>query len=444
MGAYPSCSSVPSCSVSEDIQHLRALFPDKFSVEQNSGSESATLFAHDGKITLILVANADAANARNSVALVVDEFDINKIAKRNEENGKPYRVKKGPKRFVMEEIRLPGGSVLFLVNPTMVSSKRGRQVLVKALTRSATNNGEDEDIASSAEVEDETDTDSSSSNGTAPPLTESPDGRPSFPSLSFQLLQKDDQYEPLPLNSREGIPFETELFHGRILLLLRPPGDPAKEDPYWNEKIFSKKNRRVIIQVQGKFKQKPQGVVYAGGEITEPMKLGLVAKGLCKALLKLLKSFYDSIYYSFGDDEEPAQIVFPAYMFFERFIATKPGDTPPPMGEFFEESAESIRKRKSGKSLGEWNTEDTYSFSFYSMYLDLPTWSLCNLPFSNNISLRTFWGKSSLRICLYDRLAPKEEKKHKPEYNNYGLVVQVNFDIRSDGCLCVLGLSLLT
>ena len=103
---------------------------------------------------------------------------------------------------------------------------------------------------------------------------------PSFPTLDFRLLQKDGNLEPnFPLNTRTGVPFETDLFQGKVLFILRPPGNPAKEDPYWNEKIFKDKQRRVIVQVQGKFKTQPKGILFAGGEVSDPMKLGLLAKG---------------------------------------------------------------------------------------------------------------------------------------------------------------------
>jgi hypothetical protein len=56
------------------------------------------------------------------------------------------------------------------------------------------------------------------------------------------------------------------------------PNNP-QDDPYWNDKIFSKKKRRVVMQLQGKLKYKPKGVVYAGMEVSDPMKLGLLASG---------------------------------------------------------------------------------------------------------------------------------------------------------------------
>eukprot|EP00957_Ditylum_brightwellii_P173822 13232915-Ditylum_brightwellii.AAC.1 len=95
------------------------------------------------------------------------------------------------------------------------------------------------------------------------------------------------------------------------MLLVKP--DKPEDDPYWHDKLFSKKKRR------GKLKYKPKGNLYGGAEVTDQMRLGLVSK---------------------GKGDEWAHIVFPAWTFFDKIVATKPGDTPPPMDEDFPESAE--------------------------------------------------------------------------------------------------------
>ena len=41
------------------------------------------------------------------------------------------------------------------------------------------------------------------------------------------------------------------------------------------------------MQLQGRFKRLPRGVLYLGGEITERLTLGLVAKSLANVLLKV-------------------------------------------------------------------------------------------------------------------------------------------------------------
>ena len=57
----------------------------------------------------------------------------------------------------------------------------------------------------------------------------------------------------------------------------------------------------MALQVQGRFRQLPRGVLYLGGEITERLSLGLVAKSLANVLLKFVRARTSSLHYSFGD-----------------------------------------------------------------------------------------------------------------------------------------------
>ena len=48
-----------------------------------------------------------------------------------------------------------------------------------------------------------------------------------------------------------------------------------------------------VLQIQGKFKRQPRGVLYAGSEVSEPMKLGLLAKGyVCHVVIPTRKRFF--------------------------------------------------------------------------------------------------------------------------------------------------------
>ena len=93
------------------------------------------------------------------------------------------------------------------------------------------------------------------------------------------------------------------------------------------------------------------------------------------------------------------------------------------MGEEFVEPAEVVRKRKAFKTKIDWNTNDTYSMSFYSMYVDFPSWSVVNVPLlGKNINLQTFWGNSSASVVLYEI---DDSGDHRHTNNNYVLAVQV-------------------
>jgi hypothetical protein len=247
-----------------------------------------------------------------------------------------------------------------------------------------------------------------------------------FPSLRTQVLSLDNEYCPFPLNSQTPIPVESDLFVGHLLLIMRP-NDPEKEDPFWNERLFAKKKRRVAMRLQGQLKYKPSGTLMAGMEISDPMNLGLLASGLCNIILKMVKSFNPAINYSFGSDEERAHICFPASTFFERLVVTPPDEAPPDIMEEFEEPLDSVKKRKAYKTKIDWNTEDIYSMSFHSMYIDFPSWSVVKLPVGRDVALQTFWGESTASVVFYEVPDNEGESRQQISTNRYILGVELKF-----------------
>ena len=323
-------------------------------------------------------------------------------------------------RTMIITLELPGSSRIILTTSFVMDSALGREALVKLIgihsedRMSTPINEHDENGKAIMTPEIETQFDAQ------PRL-------PEFPTLDVSLLSTNERFEEYPVNSPTAIPFETDLFVGKMMLILRPE-DPTT-DPYWNERLFSKRKRRFVFQLQGKFKRLPRGIVYAGAEISDPMKIGLVAKGMCSILLNLVRSFNSNMHFSFGDkrNEEESHIVIPAWTFFELLVVTKSGDTPPPMGEDFPESQKSKEERKTSNSVGNWNTEDTYSMSYYSMYIDLPTWKVVKVPVAPDIDLRTFWNKSFLKIVLYENQAHLNDKRHLTKDNSYFFALKIQF-----------------
>ena len=165
---------------------------------------------------------------------------------------------------------------------------------------------------------------------------------------------------------------------------------------------------------------------------TLPLLLGthtLFIHRLSSILLKLVSSFNSNVHYSFGDRDgnERSHIVVPAYTFFENFVVTKPGEPVPVLGEPFQESKQDAAARKATGGVGEWNTEDTYSMAYYSMYIDLPQWSIVKVPVAPNIDLRTFWGKSLLSIILYENTTAPSDGRHLTKDNSYFFCLQMKF-----------------
>ena len=99
---------------------------------------------------------------------------------------------------------------------------------------------------------------------------------PTFPTLKFSALNLTGKYRNdfMP-NARAPIPIETEFFVGHMVFLVRP----SQEDKYWHDRVFADKNRRLVVQVQGKFKYEPKGPVYAGLEASQELHMGRLSKG---------------------------------------------------------------------------------------------------------------------------------------------------------------------
>jgi hypothetical protein len=205
---------------------------------------------------------------------------------------------------------------------------------------------------------------------------------PEFPSLRARWGESWTEAEPLVINSRTAIPIRTELFEGKALLLIRPPGG-TDVDPYYQTRIFQGRKRRFEVQLQGRFLKKPTGMLYIGAEVTERMQLGLVTRGLCRILLAFVRKLNNFMHYSFGDakGEQLPHIVFPLWSNVDKLVVTPPGDTPPELGRPLEEDPQARAKRvKNPTPPSDLSLDATYSLSINSMYIDLPSWKLCNLP----------------------------------------------------------------
>jgi hypothetical protein len=221
------------------------------------------------------------------------------------------------------------------------------------------------------------------------------------------------------------VPLDTPVFQGHALFILKP--DKPSDDPLYSKAIFEGKQRKFEVQIQGRFRKKPTGTVFIGGEITEgPMALGLVTKSLCNMLLAFCRRMNGLMHYSFGDggNVELPHIVFPLYTSVDKFVKTPEGQTPPPMGKLFDEPDKERSKRRSSTTPMEWDTTSTYSFSFNSMYVDLPAWKLVGLPMMKDMDLHTFWSESGLRLVVYESTATKAAK-HKKADNAYMLCIEM-------------------
>ncbi|KAH9187614.1 hypothetical protein AeNC1_010410 [Aphanomyces euteiches] len=231
-------------------------------------------------------------------------------------------------------------------------------------------------------------------------------------------------------NSDDPVAIDNEYFSGRILFLLKT----EPRSPTWGH-LFVGRRRLFWIQLQGKFKKKPKGIVYVGGEIPHKMKLGFFTKGLCRVLLSVINCLVVGLHNSFGrlypkdvsnpEDEELPHLSFPLHSSVDEFICTPPGETPPALGsDGFMEAREDRARRRSGKHPYEFNTQDTYSFSFFNFYLDFENWKVVNAPGVPDISLSQFWGAMPMRIGSYS-LADPTSTSHSRRQKLYNFCFEI-------------------
>jgi hypothetical protein len=432
----PHVTVIQSTAPKEDANIMLRLVHGLFQLE--SETSSSVVLVSKRTSSVIFVQNADTkTHQAPTVPLIVSQEQIqaaqricNDVDNVSVEFTRNVATNSRMGDCTLCKIRLPGSFVL-LTPPSLAGTPKGRILLAMALTKSlqefdsyiqeeieTTGSGDSSELVE-IQVEQE------SNNGSA--IMEEQDYPiAKFPTLAVNVMEKNGDFiTGFPINSQEAIPVETDLFKGKMLMLLKPLH--PQDDPYWNERLFSKKKRRFVFQLQGKFKRVPQGTLYAGGEISNQMKLGLVAKGICGLLLKFVKAVAPDTHYSFGDnnDKEKPHIVVPAWSFFERLVVTEPGQEPPSLGDEFVESKESMDARKSGKSKAEWNTEDTYSMSFFTMYLDFAKWQVVQVPVTSDIDLKTFWGNSFLRIVLFENTTPEKDGRHLQKDNTYYFAIEV-------------------
>lgn len=412
MAAATSVVVVHSANVQEDREALMAIFPDKFQVEKHSSVASESL-QWEESMTLVLMSCTYAKGTYSS--LVMDDDDIRQAVERANLFGvKAYQ--QAVSGLVIAKLSLPGGASLLLSAPEGWKSSDSRNAIVTRLLAPADGPMSPRGKRRTLGTQHSSMTDMASVDG-------STTINRLFPTLRVQTLGRDNKFEPYSLNAEEGIPIETDLFVGKLLLVIRPAN--PEEDPYWNDKIFSKKKRRAIMQLQGKLKYVPEGELFAGMEISDPMRLGLLASGLCNLLLKMSRQFNGEMHYSFGDDKERPHICFPASTFFEEFVVTQEGELAPELGTVFQEDPAAARERKAYKRKISWNTTDTYSMGFHSMYLDFPSWSIVHLPIGRDITLQTFWGNSSTSVVLYE--VDTSSKKHLTSAIKYLAAVEFRY-----------------
>ncbi|KDO30771.1 hypothetical protein SPRG_19674 [Saprolegnia parasitica CBS 223.65] len=198
------------------------------------------------------------------------------------------------------------------------------------------------------------------------------------------------------MNSASPVPFENDLFAGHVYFLVKT--DPPNAT--WHH-LFDKRKRMFWIQVQGRFKRQPRGVV------------------LASVIMSIIQTLVKAVHYAFGDAHELPHCVFPLYQSVDEMVITPPGETPPVLGQeaFGESKAEHLGRMKTPCGTEVYDLDATYTFHFHTMYVDLTQWTIINLPGMKDVALTTFFEGHPLRLVCYDVVAAKS--RHDKDAKDY-------------------------
>ncbi len=189
------------------------------------------------------------------------------------------------------------------------------------------------------------------------------------------------------------------------------------------------------MQVQGKFKRMPVGEIYVGADVTNKMELGIITRSFSRAVLKFVGTMVNDLHYSFGDFPnesgfEKPHLVAPLFTTMDKIIETPQGQLPPPMGTPFPEDPDYRKMRMKCRATNDLiNLNSVYSFSVNTSNLELLSWSLINIPYLQNLELRTFFGDSPIRLVGYELpqdMAAKFPGKHPAAALNYVFNMRVS------------------
>ena len=246
---------------------------------------------------------------------------------------------------------------------------------------------------------------------------------PKSSQLEIRDLLDKDCKRLLSPNSTEPIEFENEFFKGKFLFLIKTNQMMPKK---WTE-LFRGRRRLFWVQVQGKFKKKPKGMLYMGGEVPNRMRLGLISKGFCTILLALVKRLVPGLHFSFGDRQETEypHISFPLHRAVDEFVHTSQNQTPPSLGTAsFGESKESrnARRKHHGRDTPfDYVVGDTYTFGFHSYFINFEEWKLSDVPGLQDMPLSTFWQDMPFRLVAYQTSTDRHEKHQNQYVFNFAL-----------------------
>jgi len=238
-------------------------------------------------------------------------------------------------------------------------------------------------------------------------------GEPALaPSIGYDLSLERGDFPP------HTVPFESDAFAGAVFVARR--ADKAM-DAATHRAFFKGKSRTIQVQWRVALKRSLRGPLFLGFESGPGCLVdadALPSSATVATMVAVLRMFHSSddmhLFLPHGDEQWNGRGDWAVGVHCKNalcgFVATPEGEEPPPLDSPMAEAAR----------LPPWSTlrvGPTYSFCFYSQYMDLFGHTLCNLPMLGTYTLPVH----TLRVVLYESTASVAgaiaEKKGAP----YGL-----------------------
>lgn len=215
--------------------------------------------------------------------------------------------------------------------------------------------------------------------------------------LELQLAEGGD-FLALRPNSAAPIPFENDFFKGRLLFML------ATVPPDCAHLAALNTARQFEMQIQGELKVEPNGVLRMGAELTERPKLSMMTTTMVRAVMSFVQRRTAGLEWSLGDKTGPAKpyCAFPLTTGVDALVRSA-SEAAPALGKTLPETEvdRSARRSMQDESLLRLDPGPTYSFAFYSGFVDFANWKVAGMPVGSP-SLDSLVGEQPIDVVVYD------------------------------------------
>ena len=225
---------------------------------------------------------------------------------------------------------------------------------------------------------------------------------------SIAIQEPDKLGSRLCVNADIPLEFENDHFKGRVVIIHREPSESTNHYRY--RELLSARKRRWELRWQGKFKQSLPKSVLFGAEIqsSHAPKINIASRTFLSILLRfskvLARSRGSDLFTNVLKDElgETKYFYFPIHTS-DMILSTPEGEAPPDIASVSPLCPEGQNKQCNAdfKDLRSIDITKTYTFVFYSMYVDFVTWDVQNVPIGlNGMSLNRLVGNQPISVTM--------------------------------------------